>query len=113
VTWFERSLYESGTPTPAPTSVADLAAWAPGDNVHVLATEFGFAENYVFTKNQNQASWQSVWIPLLPPEGRKGIRVVAHTGRVKNEADLAQFVQRTTLRGVMFRYSTGFPTQEF
>jgi hypothetical protein len=99
VAWQVRALLDAGTPTPVPVPVADLAGWKSGDNLHVTVTEFGFGESYVVEKEKGY--WKRLWIPLLPPEGRSGIKVVATTARIRDQEQLDRFIQRKALTGII------------
>jgi hypothetical protein len=109
--WQQQSLFDAGSPTPTPIRAVDLGAWAAGDNVHVTVTEFGFGESYVTRRKQNAKHWEGVWVPLLPPEGRRGIRVVAYSSRVTDEEKLAEFVKQNNLTGILSADRSGMPVK--
>jgi hypothetical protein len=112
IAWQQHSLFESGSPTPTPIRAEDLKSWAEGDNVHVTVTEFGFGEKYITTQRQNEQNYQGLWVPLLPPEGRRGIRVVAYSSRIKTKEQLAEFVRRNSLTGILSTRHGDMPMQQ-
>src|SRR5262249_20508329 len=99
IAWQDSYMLSAGSPTPTRMAVSELGAQGPGDNIHVTVTEFGFGRQYAILKEKGR--WTRVYIPLLPPDGSKGIRVVVTTQRVLDQAQLARFVQQTTLTGII------------
>jgi hypothetical protein len=97
--WHDHQRQDVGSATPARIRVQDLGLEGPPDNRHVTVTEFGFGESYVIRKHGSR--WDRVWIPLLPPEGRSGIKVVAEIEQVTSEEELNQVVRRRALTGII------------
>lgn len=111
--------------TPQTISCAELEASGPGDNAHVVMTEFLLLEQaFVYESRENSPRWQKVWIPALPLGGEfhqqlltlvdsegnlppgdlplpKTIRVIVKSSKVNNEAQLETVAGADTLQGLV------------
>jgi hypothetical protein len=79
----------------------DFLRDGPGAARHVKLTHFTFGKQFVV--ETSYGVWTNVWIPLFPenaPSGPAEIEMVAHISSVRNEDQLRQFRQRTTISGI-------------
>jgi hypothetical protein len=102
--WQEKQLLDKGTPQPQRLTLAQLAAKATIDNVHVSVTGFELGRGYVV--EEKKGTWNIVWVPLVPPgqnpgANNSGIRVVIKSFNVKSENDLRTLASRTEITGVV------------
>jgi hypothetical protein len=108
--WQQRLLLEQGSATPQQIRLADLAAKGPGNNIHVMVTDYVFGPLPVIEKKRGQ--WNRVWIPLYPAgqkENPADIKVIVRSFNLHNDAELAQFYQQKAFTGVITNsiYSMG------
>jgi len=107
---------------PQQISLADLAAKGPGDNAHIILTDYLLCE-FAFVYEEKDGRWQKVWIPAVPldgeyhqklkamldPDGKlKGeppmpddIRVIVKLPNARNNDDIGKVAEADTLQGVV------------
>jgi hypothetical protein len=59
----------AGTAKSVPQTItcAELAAQGPGDNAHVILTDFEIGQNLVYqTSGRNNSAWQVAYLPAMP-----------------------------------------------
>ncbi len=118
-------LSETASATPQTLSVAHLIRNGPGDNGHVILTDFVPTDNYVvsvrvtssekLTGNTKGKPWENVYIPLVPRTPDMGFRpgvgqsdlrptaihVLLCPSRVRNEQDLARIQNANRVQGTI------------
>jgi hypothetical protein len=104
--WQEKQLLDKGTPQPQQVTLAELAAKATIDNVHLTVTGFEWGDGYVV--EEKKGTWNIVWIPIVPPGhnaqgggNNSAIRVVIKSFNVKSENDLRTLAMRPQVTGVV------------
>src|SRR5947207_6389199 len=50
---------------PQRISCAKLASEGPGDNAHIVLTDFLMAPNYVYEGRGKSGTWSNAWVPAL------------------------------------------------
>src|SRR5689334_23024683 len=79
---------------PQQIRAADLGNKGPGDNIHVILTDFEFDKKYVVEEKRGR--WSLVWLPVFP-KGKahqaKELRVVVRTGSVRDDAEAKRFLE--------------------
>jgi hypothetical protein len=114
----EGRLMGAASATPQTLPLARLAANGPGDNAHVIVTDFLPGDNFVYEYRGSQSHWQSVYVPVVPltqemqarlgpiPMGKRtippgSIRVIVHSSRVHSQADLPTVFGAPTIQGTV------------
>lgn len=120
----ERQLAAVAAPEPQTLSLAELEANGPGDNAHIVLTDFLLLEQtYVYTEKKGK--WKDVWIPAAPIGGEyqqqvmalfdedgelregatlpapKGIKVIAKLPKARSGADVSRFAEAETMQGMV------------
>lgn len=110
---YQSSLLLRGSVHPERATIREIGDVNGTSNVHLTVTDFEFGQHIVTLKENGD--WRRVWIPLLLPDGSWPDRkVVLHTNRVDNLAQLNTVLKRTTVTGVAtnFLQSLGSNQQE-
>ncbi len=106
--WEKKNLAR-GSATPQRVRYDDLVVRGPGDNIHVTITDFTFAPGYVV--DEDDGSWQKVWIPMQPATVQ-GLnvhrRVVVRSSNIKTKAQLEDFYDRTEVTGLIFEDTSAY-----
>jgi len=120
----EWRLSQSASTTPQTISCAKLEQTGPGDNLHVVLTNFVLCEgSYVYQGSKNDNSkWTKLWIPAVPDNGEyvqqikkmfsenktngeipkpKNLKVIVKTTSVHGENELDDFAKRDTIQGLI------------
>ncbi len=106
---------------PQTITCAQLGENGPGDNVHIVMSDFILLEqSYIYA--ERYGSWTEVWIPAVPLDGAyhaevrariekdgdnatmppvKDLRVLVKLADAKDEADVATAGQKETLQGMV------------
>jgi len=99
--WKKKTLAR-GSATPQRVRHDDLALRGAGDNIHVTITDFKFAPGYVV--EEDNGSWQRVWIPMEPASvGRLKVhqRVVVRSSDIDSKRELEEFYRRKEVTGLI------------
>src|SRR3954469_5130438 len=126
--WFgfqEWRLASAASTTPQTIACADLEAKGPGNNAHVILTDFllcpsGFV--YESSSKGNDSSYTKIWIPAVPLHGEymeelkklkdsgkdlstvpppKNVRVIVRSSHVHNDGELEKLGDRDTIQGLI------------
>lgn len=129
----EMRLASAASKDPQTLSCAELAAKGPGDNAHVVLTDFLLCDQaFIYeTKSKSKSSeWKRVWVPLVPRDGdyvRKilamanpdgplppptDIRVLLKTSRVKDARELDPLGSSKSLTGLITNKIDSLGTKE-
>jgi hypothetical protein len=109
--FMEARLKGEASDTPQTLPLAKLAANGPGDNAHVIITDFTFCDQILEKhKTVNLSRWEEVYVPVVPwaggpkraQAGAPGtIRVIVHSTKVHNQQDLERVFGAPTLQGTV------------
>jgi hypothetical protein len=118
----ELMLASSASDAAQDITCADLGASGPGDNAHVRVTNFVSLSNYVYRKSESGGDWQTVWLPIAPPNLVKvpmfkkaknphlipkdwvdssQVHVLIKTHKVRGEGDVQDAMMRETVDGLV------------
>jgi hypothetical protein len=105
---YERRLAQKAT-TAQEITLGDLIARRPGNNAHVVVTDFRVCNDYVFVyRKGHQSRWERAWVPVVPAaEAGKGvtaqrtgpIRVLVTSSQLHGARDVARLTRTRALRG--------------
>jgi hypothetical protein len=93
----EKRLAQVAKKAPQTIACADLAANGPGDNAHIVLTNYELAPNFVYEAEGKGNSWKRVFIPAVPKRGLLAVlrdekianpKVIIESRKVRNEAEL-------------------------
>jgi hypothetical protein len=116
VAFVEGRLMGAASATPQTLPLARLAANGPGDNAHVIITDFIPGDNFVYEYRGSQSHWESVYVPVVAadmqarlgpgPMGNRtippgSIRVIVHSSKVHSQADLPSIFGQPTIQGTV------------
>lgn len=115
--------------TPQSISAEDLEAKGPGDNAHIVLTDFLMCpQGYVYEYKQRRGgggdqTWTKVWVPVVPlggpyhtqilsmlgPNGEvrgelprpQNIKILVKSTKARNEADIEAMANADTLDGLV------------
>ena len=73
----ELRLSSAAKEEPQSISCAELGANGPGDNAHIVLTEFLLTNHYVYEEKES-GSWTQVWVPSVPLGGEYHLQLMAH-----------------------------------
>ncbi len=110
--FMEARLKGEASDTPQTIPLSRLAAYGPGDNAHVIITDFAPCNNFVFQVKGVNTYWEGVYVPVVPRAGMGGpnialavapgaIRVIVHSTKVHNQQDLERVFGAPTLQGTI------------
>jgi hypothetical protein len=73
----EMRLAAAAKSTPQTLTCAELAAKGPGDNAHVILTDFQIGQNFIYqTSGRSNSAWEVVYLPAMPmPAASSTLRV--------------------------------------
>jgi hypothetical protein len=121
----EWKLGSNASETPHVIACAELEASGPGDNVHVVLSDFLLSEQaFVYEARENSTRWDKVWIPAVPLGGEyhqqllrfvddegmfvtddlplpKSFRIIVKSPRIHTEQELAAVADADTLQGLI------------
>lgn len=90
--WMEWQLKTVAKNQPQTLSAAELAARGPGNNAHVVLTNYDLCDNFVYeTSTKFGGSWKKVWVPIVPSGQGCGaqIQIILTDTTVKSPEQLA------------------------
>ncbi len=65
--WMEWQLKTVAKTQPQRLTAAELAARGPGNNAHVILTNYDLCDNFVYeSTRRNGGTWKKVWVPVVP-----------------------------------------------
>jgi hypothetical protein len=116
--FLEGRLMGAASDTPQQLPLATLAARGPGDNAHVIITDFLACNNIVVERKGVNTYWEGAYVPVVPlnadmkarlMQGQNlnqavapgSIRVIVHSTKVHNEQDLKRVFDAPTLQGTV------------
>ncbi len=103
---------------PQSMTLAQLADKGPGDNAHVLVTDYFPGNNFVYSQRtvsgMPTGNWTAVFIPVVPRTSNliqdlggevkipvDKIRVIVHSTGIHSDTDLARFFGKPTIQGTV------------
>jgi hypothetical protein len=87
---------------PHDMTLAELIEKGPGDNNHIVLSEFTFGDQYVYQKNEKTGSnTGKVWVPIATPKQFGPVRALVKADKVYNENDMHQFQKQPKIQGVV------------
>ncbi len=118
IAFVEGRLMGVASDKPQSMTLAQLADKGPGDNAHVLVTDYFPGNNFVYSQRtvsgMPTGNWTAVFIPVVPRtsnliQGFGGevkipadkIRVIVHSTGIHGDADLARFFGKPTIQGTV------------
>ena len=78
---------------------ADLAKSGPGENAHVILTEFDLTPEYV--TQEERGHWTQVWVRAVPKGGARNALVLLTSRKVRSEKELAEAFDKPELEGTI------------
>jgi hypothetical protein len=87
---------------------ADLIQKGPGDNGHVIVTDFAFEDDYVIEgESANDSTWKKAYVPMFPaPQGDAqapphtgSFKLILETARANNEQKLNALEKQDRIQG--------------
>ena len=120
----EWQLSRAAGETPRTISCAELSENGPGDNAHIVLTDFLMCEqSFVYQAKKTDQRWNTVWVPVVPvngefhrevlamltPDGKlsgplpkpKEIKVLVKSTYVPNMAQLSALAKRKMMPGLV------------
>jgi hypothetical protein len=120
----EWRLSQAASPNPQTITCDQLEKKGPGNNLHVVLTDFILCEgSYVYQGSKNDNSrWTKVWIPAVPIDGEyvqqlkrmiaenktsgeipkpKNLKVIVKTSNVHSESELDDYAKHQTIQGLL------------
>lgn len=98
----EYLVHSTSQAEPQRITAAELGAKGPGDNIHVVVTDFEVGQNYVVEEKNGR--WNMVWAPLFAP-GKDGdvseLRVLLRAAGPDNEDELAELLSQGEVQGLI------------
>jgi DNA-directed RNA polymerase subunit RPC12/RpoP len=133
--FLEGRLIGAAADKPQTLTLARLAAHGPGDNAHVIVTDFVPGNNFVYEERTLHGvptgNWTAVYVPVVPltPDVQRrlaggptakldippgSIRVIVHSSRVHSQAELSTVFDRPFIQGTVVNSIRSLPrkTQE-
>jgi hypothetical protein len=111
---------------PQKISCAKLMASGPGDNAHVVLTDFIMVNSaFVTETGKSGGRWKNVWVPVMPVDGEyrdqiaslikssgslppngvmptpRDIRVIVNSSKVASESELGALADQDTIQGMV------------
>ncbi len=78
--------------SPRPITAAELAASGPGDNAHIILTNFSLCNDFVIETSSKTKTWRKVWVPAMPAGqafNSGNVRIIIKDSSCRSEADVA------------------------
>jgi hypothetical protein len=84
-------------------TAAELGERGPGDNIHIVVTDFEVGNNYVVEEKNGR--WNMVWAPLFPPGSLEGdtskLKVLLRAAGPDDEAELVALLGKGEVQGLV------------
>jgi hypothetical protein len=110
-------LCAAGKDVPQRMTVDQLLRVGPGDNAHIVLTDFLFGERYLCSPNVDSPKYDRVWLPVLPRDDKnrpqalqnrfgrvvlqRGVQVIVTSSRLNTANEVARFRQQDELQGMI------------
>lgn len=130
----EMRLASAAKPDPQTIKCADLIASGPGENAHVVLTDYVMCDfAFVYEGQEGGKTWTNVWVPVVPlggefhqevlklvAEGKdlsnipmpRDIRVIVKSSHVENEGALASLAGKDTIQGMIVNKISSLGSKE-
>jgi hypothetical protein len=100
-------------PDPHTLTCRELMDLGPGDNTHVLLTDFQLDTSHVvITTEKDGPRRETYWVALFPADGAIDpgkLRLLLKTDRLASRTELRQLARETQLQGIVLRHEA--PTE--
>jgi hypothetical protein len=107
--YLEWRLSSSTKQEPQTIRCADLIDKGPGDNGHVIVTDFAVLTDSIVVErgSKNSPTWNDAWVPMVPKDQAKAgnsaqaFRLILYTHKAKNEQQLTALANEDKLQGTI------------
>jgi hypothetical protein len=107
--YLEWRLSSSTKQEPQTIRCADLIAKGPGDNGHVIVTDFALLTDSIVVESgsENSRTWNGAWVPMVPKDQAKAgnsaqaFRLIINTHKAKNEQRLTALANEDKIQGTI------------